>query len=63
MLCISISESNKIIFYDNENIKNNNIVIKKIQSVYGRYVISNVNKFNYIFIAGTQGIYLISTET
>ena len=56
-------ESKKIIFYDNENIKNNNIVIKNIQSVYGRYVISNVNKYNYIFVAGIQGIYLISTET
>jgi len=56
-------ESKKIIFYDNENIKNNNIVIKNIQSVYGRYVISNVNKYNYIFVAGIQGIYLISSES
>ena len=56
-------ESKKIIFYDNENIKNNNIIIKNIQSVYGRYVISNVNKYNYIFVAGIQGIYLISSET
>ena len=56
-------ESKKIIFYDNENIKNNNIVIKNIQSVYGRYVINNVDKYNCIFVAGIQGIYLISTET
>ena len=54
-------QSQKIIFYDNEDIKNNN-VIDNIQSIFGRYVISKVIKYNCIFVAGIQGIYLISTE-
>lgn len=56
-------ESKKIVFYDNENIKNNNMIIKNIQSVYGRYVISNAINHKCIFVAGIQGIYLISTES
>ena len=56
-------QNQNIIFYDIDNLKNNNIIIENIQSIFGRYVVKNVNKYNCIFIAGIQGIYLISVDT
>ena len=61
---MSVQPQNKnIIFYDIDNLKNNNIIIENIQSIFGRYAVKNVNKYNCIFIAGIQGIYLISIDT
>ena len=54
-------EKECVIFYDIENNKNN-FVINKIQSSFGRYVISYLYKHKCIFVTGRQGIYLISTE-
>ena len=51
---------NSIVFYDIDSIHNNFCLIEKIFVVHGRYVISNVNKFNCIFFAGTIGIYIFS---
>ena len=36
--------------------------MEKISSVYGRYIISNVEKYKCVFVGGIKGIYLISTE-
>ena len=55
-------EKQIITFYDIENLNNNNIILEKISSVYGRYIISNVEKYKCVFVGGIKGIYLISTE-
>ena len=54
-------EKECVIFYDIENI-NNIYVINNIKSSFGRYVISYLNQYNFIFVTGRQGIYLISCE-
>jgi hypothetical protein len=54
-------EEQCVIFYKTDNMENT-YVINNIQSSFGRYVISYIDKFNCIFVTGRQGIYLISTE-
>ena len=55
-------EEQCVIFYEIDNMKNNN-VINNIQSSFGRYAISYNEQNECIFVTGSQGIYLISTET
>ena len=55
-------EKQIIIFYDVENFNDNKLIIKNIQTSYGRYIAKNVQKYNILLIAGIFGIYLISTE-
>ena len=49
------------IFYKIDNMENT-YVINNIESSFGRYVISYIDKYKCIFVTGRQGIYLISTE-
>ena len=51
---------NTIAFYDIDSINNNFCFIEKMYSVHGRYAISNANKFNSIFFAGINGVYIFS---
>ena len=55
-------EEQCVLFYEIDNMKNSN-EINNIQSSFGRYVISYIEQNKCIFVTGSQGIYLISTET
>ena len=55
-------EEQCIIFYQIDNIESTHKV-NNIQSSFGRYVISFIPQNNCIFVTGSQGIYLISTQT
>ena len=54
-------EEQCVIFYKIDNLENT-YTINNIQSSFGRYIISYVEKYNCIFVTGSQGVYLISTE-
>ena len=54
-------EEQCVIFYKIDNMENT-YVINNIESSFGRYVISYIDKYKCIFVTGRQGIYLISTE-
>ena len=49
-------------FYDIADFENNCLVLRDIQTSYGRYILKFIEKFNSIFVAGIYGIYLISAE-
>ena len=62
IFCIIQPENESVTFYDVEDLNDNNLVIKNIQTEFGRYNFKNVEKYNCVFIAGLFGIYTISTE-
>ena len=47
-------------FYDIDSIHNNYYIVHNINTIHGRYVISNADKLNRIFFAGTVGVYVFS---
>ena len=53
-------EIQSLIFYEIDSLKKIN-EINNIQSSFGRYVISYIEKYKCIFITGRLGIYLISS--
>ena len=61
IFCIIQPENESVTFYDVEDLNDNNLVIKNIQTEFGRYNVKNVEKYNCVFIAGLFGIYTIST--
>ena len=61
IFCIIQPENESVTFYDVEDLNDNNLVIKNIQTEFGRYNVKNVEKYNCVFISGLFGIYTIST--
>jgi WD40 repeat protein len=61
IFCNIQPENESVTFYDVEDLNDNNLVIKNIQTEFGRYNVKNVEKYNCVFIAGLFGIYTIST--
>ena len=53
-------KSCSIAFYDIDAIHNNYYITENINAIHGRYVISNVDKLNCIFFAGSVGVYAFS---
>ena len=58
--CAVKPESQCIVLYDIEDYKDNNLILKNLEIPYGRYNVTNNEK--YIFIGGNNSIYLVSLD-